>query len=104
MNNNDLFIQYKNRYRVAVLDTGLFSFIDVQHKTWPIIVVTNPKPLFTFQPCKEPVELMSTSTHIRIFIFSPSPITICEVLRFIILVFSIFFYKRFLCWSAGEAG
>jgi hypothetical protein len=67
---------------VAVFDKGLFSFADVQHKSWPIIVVTNPKPLLTVQPCKEPVELMATSSHIRMFIFSPSPIQVCEVLQF----------------------
>ncbi|XP_046445008.1 transmembrane protein 62-like isoform X2 [Daphnia pulex] len=66
-------------YRVAVLDKGLFSFADVKHKTWPIIVVSNPKPLLTVQCCQQPIEIMATSTHIRIFIFSPSPIEVCEV-------------------------
>ena len=72
---------------MAVFDKGLFSFADAQHKSWPIIVVTNPKPLLTVQPCKEPVELMATSSHIRMFIFSPSPIQVCEVLQFNRLIF-----------------
>lgn len=71
--------KHNRMYRVAVIDQGLFSFADIQHKTWPVIVVTNPKPLLTVQPSKEPVELMATSTHIRIFIFSPLPINSCEV-------------------------
>jgi len=65
-------------YRVGVLDQGLFSFVDVRHKVWPIIVVTNPKPAFTVQPNKEPYHLVSSSTHIRIMIYSPSPIEFCE--------------------------
>ncbi|KAI9551793.1 hypothetical protein GHT06_022129 [Daphnia sinensis] len=71
--------KHNRMYRVAVLDQGLFSFADIQHKTWPVVVVTNPKPLLTVQPSKEPVELMATSTHIRIYVFSPSPINSCEV-------------------------
>ncbi|XP_046445010.1 transmembrane protein 62-like [Daphnia pulex] len=69
----------RRMYRVAVLDKGLFSFDDVEHNSWPVIVVTNPKPLLTVHPCQQPNELMANSTHIRIFIFSPSPIEVCEV-------------------------
>ena len=73
-------IKLFSRYRVGVLDQGLFSFVDVRHKVWPIIVVTNPKPAFTVQPNKEPYHLVSSSTHIRIMIYSPSPIEFCEVI------------------------
>lgn len=31
------------RYRLAAIDHGLFSFIDVLHKEWPVVLVTNPK-------------------------------------------------------------
>ena len=75
---------------MAVLDQGLFSFTDVQHGTWPVIVVANPKPLMTVQPSKEPVELIANSSHIRLFIFSPSPIEICEVNE---QCFRIFYYN-----------
>lgn len=36
---------FKNhrRYRVAAIDHGLFSFVDVNHGTWPIVLITNPK-------------------------------------------------------------
>lgn len=30
-------------YRVAAIDHGLFSFVDVQHGVWPVILITNPK-------------------------------------------------------------
>ncbi|EFX84466.1 hypothetical protein DAPPUDRAFT_314796 [Daphnia pulex] len=69
----------RRMYRVAVLDKGLFSFNDVNHHSWPIIVVTNPKPLLTVHHCQQPNEIIANSTHIRIFIFSPSPIEVCEV-------------------------
>jgi len=72
-----------SRYRVGVLDRGLFSFIDVKHKIGPIIVVTNPKPAFTVQPDKEPFHLVSSSTHIRILIYSLSPIELCEVMEWL---------------------
>ncbi len=61
------------------MDNGLFSFTDVKHGSWPVIVVTNPKPAETVQPSKEPTALMSTSSHIRLLIYSPSPIQLCEV-------------------------
>lgn len=65
-------------YRVGVLDEGLFSFVDVRHKVWPIILVTNPKPAFTVQPAKEPFHLVASSSHVRIMIYSPSAIELCQ--------------------------
>lgn len=60
-------------YRVAVLDQGLFSFSDVVFDSWPVVVVSNPKAAFLLS--HEPFD----STHIRLFIFSPSTITQCQV-------------------------
>lgn len=31
------------KYRVAAVDGGLFSFVDVDHDQWPIVLITNPK-------------------------------------------------------------
>lgn len=31
------------RYRVAAIDHGVFSFVDVLHGQWPVILITNPK-------------------------------------------------------------
>lgn len=31
------------RYRVAAVDHGLFSFVDVDFGNWPIVLITNPK-------------------------------------------------------------
>lgn len=61
------------------MDHGLFSFADVKHNSWPAIVVTNPKPLITVQPSKEPFQLALNSTHIRLLLFSPFDIDLCEV-------------------------
>lgn len=30
-------------YRVAAIDHGLLSFVDVKHNEWPVILITNPK-------------------------------------------------------------
>lgn len=62
------------------MDHGLFSFADVKHNVWPAVVVTNPKPLITVQPSKEPFHFAANSSHIRLLIFSPSAINLCEVL------------------------
>ncbi|KAK3863323.1 hypothetical protein Pcinc_030893 [Petrolisthes cinctipes] len=66
-------------FRVAAIDHGLFSFTDVQHNTWPVILVTNPKhALFTMQH-REPLHLTSHSTHIRVLLWSLSAITKARV-------------------------
>lgn len=31
------------KYRVAAIDHGLLSFVDIQHGVWPVVLVTNPK-------------------------------------------------------------
>lgn len=31
------------KYRVAAIDGGLLSFVDVNHGKWPIVLITNPK-------------------------------------------------------------
>ena len=72
------------------MDKGLFSFVDVKHGTWPVILVTNPKPAETVQPSKEPTVLMATSSYIRLLLYSSSPIKICEVKCY--QVFSIHIY------------
>lgn len=40
-------------YRVAAMDHGLFSFVDVPHRQWPVILVTNPKHALFHLPGKE---------------------------------------------------
>lgn len=31
------------KFRVAAIDHGLLSFVDTQHGSWPIVLITNPK-------------------------------------------------------------
>lgn len=70
----------RNRlYRVAAIDHGLFSFVDIKHNTWPVILITNPKNVVFNAPAKENPLLQSKSTHIRLLAFSTSPIVKCEV-------------------------
>lgn len=61
-------------YRLLAIDHGLLSFVDVEHRKWPVAMVTNPKhALFTI-PGREPLHRMTTSTHIRLLAFSTSRI------------------------------
>lgn len=47
------------------IDHGMFSFIDVRHGEWPVVLLTNPKPALFFNPSKENLESMLQSSHIR---------------------------------------
>jgi hypothetical protein len=47
------------------IDHGLFSFIDVPHGEWPVILITNPKHALYAMPSKEPLGRIINSTHIR---------------------------------------
>uniref|UniRef100_A0A2M3ZKX5 Putative transmembrane protein 62 n=1 Tax=Anopheles braziliensis TaxID=58242 RepID=A0A2M3ZKX5_9DIPT len=67
------------RYRLAAFDHGYFSFVDVQHNQWPVVLVTNPKEALFNIPGKESPGPVLESTHIRILIFSPATITECQV-------------------------
>lgn len=66
-------------YRLAAIDHGLFSFVDVQHGEWPIVLVTNPKHALYHLPSKEHPRLQRASTHIRLLAFSPAPIVECSI-------------------------
>lgn len=66
-------------YRVAAFDHGLFSFVDVSHGHWPVVLVTNPKAAEFGLPHKEPVGNIGNSTHIRLLAFSLAPIEIVQV-------------------------
>lgn len=57
-------------YRLAAIDHGLFSFVDQKHNVWPLVLVTNPKHAKYAMPGREPLHLITTSTHIRILAFS----------------------------------
>ncbi|XP_042875483.1 transmembrane protein 62-like [Penaeus japonicus] len=66
-------------FRVAAIDHGLFSFTDVTHGTWPIILVTNPKHALFAMPLHEPLHLLRESSHIRVLIWSPAPVVEARV-------------------------
>lgn len=60
-----IYVQLVFSFRVAAIDHGLFSFTDVTHGTWPIILVTNPKHALFAMPLHEPLHLLRESSHIR---------------------------------------
>ncbi|CAG5100431.1 Similar to TMEM62: Transmembrane protein 62 (Homo sapiens) [Cotesia congregata] len=66
-------------YRVAAVDHGQFSFIDVKHGDWPVILITNPKHALYTMPSKENFESIVKSTHIRVLAFSTTPIEKVEI-------------------------
>lgn len=40
-------------YRVAAIDHGIFTFVDVKHNKWPVILITNPKDALFHIPHRE---------------------------------------------------
>ncbi|XP_003703373.1 transmembrane protein 62 isoform X2 [Megachile rotundata] len=66
-------------YRLGAIDHGQFSFIDVKHKEWPVVLITNPKHALYMMPRKENIMSIIKSTHIRILAFSIASIKIVEV-------------------------
>lgn len=79
-------------FRIVAIDNDLLSFVDVpihaetlpipkstilsvdNFKRPPIVLITNPKDGRYIIPNKEPTHLISSSTHIRILIWSTDPI------------------------------
>lgn len=53
------------RYRLAAIDHGQFSFVDLKHNDWPVVLITNPKNILFRMPQRENLESLVTSTHIR---------------------------------------
>ncbi|XP_018352053.1 PREDICTED: transmembrane protein 62-like [Trachymyrmex septentrionalis] len=66
-------------YRLAAIDHGQFSFIDVKHNDWPVILITNPKNVLFMIPQKENLESVIKSTHVRILAFSTVPLKTVEI-------------------------
>lgn len=66
-------------YRLLAIDHGFLSFIDIQHRHWPVVLVTNPKDALFFNPSKENLDVIKNSTHIRILAFSLSTIDYIRV-------------------------
>lgn len=47
------------------IDHGLLSFVDVTHRDWPVVLITNPKHSLFLIPGKENYDIIMNSTHIR---------------------------------------
>lgn len=61
-------------FRLAAIDHDTFSFVDIKHRDWPAILVTNPKHALFAAPGKEPLDRIERSSHIRILVFSLSTV------------------------------
>uniref|UniRef100_A0A7G3B2B5 Uncharacterized protein n=1 Tax=Lutzomyia longipalpis TaxID=7200 RepID=A0A7G3B2B5_LUTLO len=66
-------------FRLAAIDHGMFSFVDVHHNEWPIVLITNPKDALFNNPLREDIRLQAESTHIRLLAFSLAPIVECRI-------------------------
>lgn len=66
-------------YRLMAIDHGIFSFIDIHHRDWPVVLLTNPKHTLFFNPLKETLENIRKSTHIRVLAFSMARIKTVRV-------------------------
>lgn len=66
-------------YRLLAIDHGMFSFIDVHHRQWPVLLLTNPKNSLFINPVKENLLNIRKSTHIRVLAFSLSHIKVVRM-------------------------
>ncbi|GAB0096777.1 Neurotransmitter-gated ion-channel ligand-binding domain [Sergentomyia squamirostris] len=66
-------------FRLAAIDHGMFSFVDLHHNDWPIVLITNPKNALFNNPQREDIRLQTESTHIRMLAFSLAPIVECRI-------------------------
>jgi hypothetical protein len=67
------------RFRLAAIDHGMFSIVDLELYKFPFAIITNPKNLIFNNPFKENIDLQKRSTHIRILAFSNVAITKCSI-------------------------
>uniref|UniRef100_A0A2C9M5R7 Uncharacterized protein n=1 Tax=Biomphalaria glabrata TaxID=6526 RepID=A0A2C9M5R7_BIOGL len=61
-------------FRIIAVDHDMLSFTDAKLGDWPLVVITNPKSNKFYSPGNEPLNLMGTSTHIRLLVYSPARI------------------------------
>lgn len=54
-------------YRVASVDHGLFSFVDVKYGAWPIILITNPKNSLFQIPSRQEAKVQLGKFHAVLF-------------------------------------
>ncbi|XP_059485481.1 transmembrane protein 62-like [Neocloeon triangulifer] len=66
-------------FRLLAFDHGLFSFVDVLHGDWPVVLPTNPKHALFMVPGKESTTSMLNSSHIRVLAFSTAAIKMVRV-------------------------
>lgn len=60
------------RYRVAAVDHGIFSFVDVTHGHWPVILITNPKHSLFHIPHRQEAKMQLGKYLLFIGFYIPS--------------------------------
>lgn len=87
---------FQNRYRLGAIDHGQFSFVDANHREWPVALITNPKHALFTMPQKENLQSIVQSTHIRYKIIF---FIIKNMLPFFMILKFLFFFFRVLTFS-----
>lgn len=55
------------RFRLLAFDHGSFTFVDIRHGQWPIILITNPKiPWLTIRDMETKEDKKANSKYIRL--------------------------------------
>lgn len=55
------------RFRLLAFDQGSFTFIDIRHGQWPIILITNPKiPWLTVRAIETEGDQKEKTKYIRL--------------------------------------
>jgi len=69
-------VDWKNNrmFRVFAVDDGKFSFTDLRHGDWPVVLVTHPKDTRYMMASKEDYSVLYRNT-VRLLVFSPVNIT-----------------------------
>jgi len=64
---NNCAVMFICRFRLLAFDQGSFSFIDIRHGQWPIILVTNPKiPWLTIRNMETEEDRKANIKYIRL--------------------------------------
>ncbi len=62
----------RSAYRIVAVDAGLVTFLDTSiHATWPLIMITTPKPAAYLSPREPWATSLAASTEIHILVFDP---------------------------------
>ena len=67
--------KHNRAYRLFAIDHGLFSFIDVEFREWPVVLVTFPKDSrFWLRSEEQSMRKLQEKRQVRVLVFSDAPV------------------------------